>query len=157
MSVAREVLNDLAVIGAAIEPAGDHLILRAGASAIPAPLVSRVRQAKADLLAIFAADNDPACREQERSGELPPRKIKSWAFEARIVDLLNQHPAASVAGRCAWCCKPESPEAVVLPFGTEPGTHTWLHANCWPAWYQSRRAEAARSLKAMGVEPNRTS
>jgi hypothetical protein len=28
--------------------------------------------------------------------------------------------------------------AVVLPFGTEPETHAWLHAACWPAWHQAR-------------------
>jgi hypothetical protein len=34
MSVAGDLLMDLAVIGATIEPAGDRLILRAGPSAI---------------------------------------------------------------------------------------------------------------------------
>ena len=22
---------------------------------------------------------------------------------------------------------------MVVPFGTVPGTHTWLHSECWPA------------------------
>jgi hypothetical protein len=51
MSAARDFLDDLAMIGATIEPAGDQLILRAWLTAIPAALVSRVREAKADLLA----------------------------------------------------------------------------------------------------------
>ena len=46
MSVARNLLDDLAVIGATIKPAGDRLILRAGRTAIPAALVSRVRAGK---------------------------------------------------------------------------------------------------------------
>jgi hypothetical protein len=36
MNVARDLLDDLAVIGATVEPAGDRLILRAGSTEIPA-------------------------------------------------------------------------------------------------------------------------
>ena len=35
MNAARELLDDLALIGATVEPAGDRLILRAGPMAIP--------------------------------------------------------------------------------------------------------------------------
>jgi hypothetical protein len=48
MNAACDLLDDLAMIGATIEPAGDRLILRAGPTAIPAALVNRVREAKAD-------------------------------------------------------------------------------------------------------------
>ena len=58
MSVAGNLLEDLAGIGATIKPAGERLILRAGRTAIPAALVSRVRTAKADLLTILAAGAD---------------------------------------------------------------------------------------------------
>jgi hypothetical protein len=40
-----------------------------------------------------------------------------------------------------------------VPFGTEPGTHAWLHAGCWPAWYQGRREEADLALRGMGIAP----
>lgn len=30
-------------------------------------------------------------------------------------------------------------------------SHTWLHAECWPAWYQARRADAIAALRAMGI------
>jgi hypothetical protein len=66
MSTARDLLHDLAVIGATIQPAGDRLILRAGATPVPAGLVSRVRQAKAELLATLGTDNvkgEPAALE----------------------------------------------------------------------------------------------
>jgi hypothetical protein len=132
MNAARELLDDLALIGATVEPAGDRLILRAGPMAIPARLVNRVREAKADLIATLAGDE---------------------ARGACIVKWLNQHPAPSAPGRCAWCGRPESPSAVVLPFGTEPGTHAWLHAECWPAWHQSRRRGAAMALRTMGITP----
>ena len=49
MSAARDLLADLDLIGAKLEPVGDRLILRAGPTAIPAGLVRRIREAKADL------------------------------------------------------------------------------------------------------------
>jgi hypothetical protein len=73
------------------------------------------------------------------------------AFDCSVVEWLNQHPAPSQSGRCAGCGRPESPGAVVVPFGTQPGTHAWLHARCWPAWYQRRREEAVLALKGMGI------
>ena len=158
MSAARDLLDDLAVIGATIEPAGDRLILRAGATAIPAPLVGRVRRAKTDLLAILAVHNDRArpcvSEEQESAGHQPPQRRTA---EACIVDWLNQHPAPSTAGRCAWCGKPETPSAWVLPFGTEAATHAWLHAECWPAWHRARRAVAAEALGATDRTPGQFS
>jgi hypothetical protein len=51
MSAAPALLIELAAIGATIDPAGDRLILRAGATAIPADLVRRIRNARAELLA----------------------------------------------------------------------------------------------------------
>jgi hypothetical protein len=39
----------------------------------------------------------------------------------------------------------------LLPFGTEPGTQRWLHAECWLAWHQERRADAIAARNAMGI------
>jgi hypothetical protein len=88
---------------------------------------------------------------QRRIGELPVQQLKQLSFEARIVEWLNQHPAPSTPGRCAWCGRTETPSAVVLPFGTEPGTHAWLHAPCWSSWHQVRRADAIAALGAMDI------
>jgi hypothetical protein len=127
MSFALGVLEELAGIGAKIEPAGAQLILRAGPAAIPAALVRRVRAAKSDLIEILRPSGAP---DQAATRE---RHIVAW---------LDQHPSPSRAGRCAWCGDHESPDAIVLPFGTEPGTHTWLHAKCWRAWHAQRRTTA---------------
>jgi hypothetical protein len=156
MSPARNLLEDLAIIGAMIEPAGDRLILRAGPIAIPAKLVSRVRQAKADLLATFAADNEradiPAGGELLHVGGQQGLKVKVRTIESFIIEWLNEHPAPSGPGYCAWCGKPESPSAVVLPFGNVPGTHVWLHAECWSRWHAARRRDALKALQTMGVK-----
>ena len=149
MIAARDLLDDLAVIGATIEPAGDRLILRAGAAAIPADLVSRIRQTKAELLTMLATHPVPAVL-----GTLSRCKAEAQTFECRVAEWLNRNPAPTPAGRCAWCTKFETRSAMVLPFGTEPGTHAWLHAECWPTWHQARRADAIAALKAMGLAPD---
>ena len=77
-------------------------------------------------------------------------KANANALACCVTEWLHQHPAPSPPGRCAWCGKAD-PGPVVLPFGTEPGTHAWLHAECWPAWYEARRADAVAALEAMGV------
>jgi len=146
MNAARQLLNDLAVIGATLEPAGDRLILRAGPTAIPAALVNRVREAKADLIAMLRGP-----KRVQHANESPDRNFPHQTSEARVVEWLNEYPAPSPPGRCAWCGTTESPGAVVLPFGTELGTHTWLHAECWPAWHQARRADAIAALNATAI------
>ena len=154
MNAARDLLHDLAIIGATVEPMGDRLILRAGSTAIPATVVNRVREAKADLIAMLALRNDRGLAREERepADKSVDQQFKHRSLEACIVDWLNQHPAPSMPERCAWCGKPESPSAVVLPFGTMPGTHAWLHAECWPAWHQALRADAIAALCAMGIQ-----
>jgi hypothetical protein len=92
----------------------------------------------------------------EHDGGLSRVEAEARAFEYCVVEWLNHNPDSSPAGSCTWCGKPETPSAVVLAFGVGEH-HAWLHAGCWSAWHQSRLAEAVRSLKAMGVEPNRTS
>jgi hypothetical protein len=146
MSAALELILDLRSIGARIEPAGERLILRAGSEAIPASLVRRVREAKAEILATLLAganaaiQNDCDCDANEDGRS--DRTIESFC-----VEWLNQHPASSPAGSCALCGKPETSDAVVLPFGTEAGTHAWLHAECWPAWHKARRAWAVQCCR----------
>jgi hypothetical protein len=64
----------VAVIRANIEPAGDRVILRAGASAIPAGLVGRIREAKAELLVMLATR--PADRlRAEKGGAAPEAEL----------------------------------------------------------------------------------
>ena len=87
--------------------------------------------------------------EEEPAGKSVDQQFKHRTLEACIVEWLNQHPAPSMPQRCAWCGKPESPGAVVLPFGTEPGTHAWLHDECWHAWYAGRKADAVAALTSV--------
>src|SRR3954468_10182941 len=152
MSAARNLLDELGVIGATVRASGERRILRAGQAAIPAALVRRVRESKSDLLAILATahDNlDPSPAEEQGRVAVAATEISGdRSLEAGVIEWLNQHPCPSPAGRCAWCGALETAGAVVVPFGTAPGTHTWLHAECWPAWHQARRAQAVGFRKA---------
>ncbi len=95
------------------------------------------------------APRDGTLGQVEKSGTaLGTRAAQPETTEASIVKWLNDHPAPSEPERCAWCYKPHSPSAVVIPFGNEPEGHTWLHVECWPAWHQARRAKAAEALRA---------
>jgi hypothetical protein len=88
----------------------------------------------------------------EHDGGLLRADAEVQAFETCIVEWLNLNPMPSSCGRCARCGKPETPSGTVLPFGAGEH-HTWLHAECWPAWHQSRRTEAAMALRKMGLAP----
>src|SRR5262249_31795467 len=87
----------------------------------------------------------------EYDGGWPRTQAEAHAFECCIVEWLNRNPAPSPAGQCAWCGHPETEGSVVLPFGAEPWGHTWLHAECWGAWREARRAHAVKALALMGI------
>ena len=86
----------------------------------------------------------------EFDGGLPRAKAEAQAFECCVVTWLDRNPAPSAPGRCAWCGRSES-HAPVVPFGTEPGTHTWLHRECWSAWRKMRPFHAKEALTRMGI------
>jgi hypothetical protein len=75
-----------------------------------------------------------------RDGRLPPTNAACRMLETCIVEWPNRNPAASQAGRRSWSGRPESPGAVVPPFGTEAAAHSFLHAEYWPAWYEALSA-----------------
>ena len=128
MSEASGLIEELTGIGATIEATGNGLVLRAGPYPIPSQLVRRVKDAKSDLVAV----------------------LRTKSLESQVVNWLDDHPAPSQPGWCAWCGKRDRPEAVVLPFGTEVGKHTWLHAECWSPWHAARHANAVSALDEQG-------
>jgi hypothetical protein len=67
---------------------------------------------------------------------------------------LNNNPEPSRIGICAHCGGGETPTSVIVPYGTVLGTHTWLHRECWEAWFQIRKEKAAKSVfNSKFVEP----
>jgi hypothetical protein len=161
--------------GFQIEPVRDSVVAHDGAGKNPrrrAQGAKAAKPAKDQISLLLAASSDAGqdrradwdaedcqARFDERAGFLEHdgglvRRAEAEAaraFACCVTEWLNQHPAPSAPGRCAWCGKPETPSAVVLPFGTEPQTHAWLHADCWPAWHQSRQREAVLALREIGI------
>ena len=75
-------------------------------------------------------------------------------YECRLIEWLNQNPATSDPGRCAWCGEPEGTgNGMLLPLGTETAGHTWLHSRCWSAWHARRHADATEALALLGITP----
>ena len=150
---AAEALRAAQASGVRVTVDGESLVLEAS---VPPPhaVLDALSRHKAAIVALLrptqggwiADDSQAYCDKRadiaESSGERARAKADAQALTYCVVGWLNRHPAPSPPGRCAWCGRPESPGAVVLPFGTEPGTHAWLHADCWPAWHQERIAAA---------------
>ena len=116
MSTARDLLDDLAVIGATIQPEGDGLILRAGTTPVPAGLVNRIRRAKAELLATLATDDvKKELVALEATLVAPPDWFRSIASPAEGEPGFDQ-PCAERRGRIE-----ELPGRVFLHFCIECG------------------------------------
>jgi hypothetical protein len=82
-----------------------------------------------------------------------PATAERLAFERCVLEWLEANPKPSIPAQCSWCGKLETVNTAVVPFGTEPGTHAWLHLECWQAWHRARRTQAAEALTLMGVGP----
>jgi hypothetical protein len=79
------------------------------------------------------------------------RRLRPKAFACCVAEWLNRYPERSPAGHCLGCGDPEHAHDPLLPYGTEPNGHVWLHSHCWPAWYEARKAKAMSTLTAMGI------
>ena len=138
---------------------GDTLSLR-GTAEPPAAVLDALRRHKAEVVVMLRPGQDGWSAEdwqlyfEERAavaefdGGLSRIQAEAQAFECCVVKWLDRNPAPSMPGICAWCGRAD---AAVVPFGTEPGTHIWLHTECWRMWHAKRRTEAAASLKSMGI------
>jgi len=134
---AVETLQAARAAGITVMVDGETLVLQANTRP-PNDLIEALSREKPAILALLH-DCVPS---QRRSTDAMQALHEHGNLSRRLVNWLDQHPQPSTPGRCAWCRQPETPGAVVVPFGTEPGTHTWLHAECWQPWHQARRKEA---------------
>ena len=82
----------------------------------------------------------------EFDGGLPRAEAEARAFECCVVEWLNRNPVCSPPGRCLGCGGSEDAHDQLLPYGTEPTGHAWLHSRCWAAWHASRKAKAVAVL-----------
>jgi hypothetical protein len=159
---AIQALSAARAFGIHLELDGDDLLLEASEPP-PDAVLGALSRHKTEIIAMLRPGRDGWSADdwrlyfEERAavaefdGGLPRAGAEAQAFECCIVAWLNRNPAPSVAGRCAWCGHAGSHNTVVLPFGTEPGTHTWLHPECWPEWRNVRRNQALETLTRNGI------
>jgi hypothetical protein len=158
---AAEALRAAQAAGVRVMFDGEDLVLEASAEP-PQAVLHVLARHKLSILDLLRSGRDSwtaedwQARFDERAGflehddGLSRAEAEVQAFERCIVEWLNRNPSFSLAGRCAWCGKPQTPSAMVRPFGAGEH-HAWLHAGCWPAWYQRRQEEAVLALRGMGI------
>jgi hypothetical protein len=154
---AMQALNAARVAGVNVGIDGEDLVPQAPAPPPPA-VIEALSRYKAKILAMLWPANDgwrPGDWKaffDERAGilqfdgGLPKLAAEVLAFEACIIEWLDRSPPSSPTGRSAWCGERETQCTVVVPFGTEPGTHAVHHAQCWRPWHDFRRGEAVTAL-----------
>ena len=162
---ATEALRAAHAAGVTVMFDGEGLLLEANAEP-PQAVLDVLARHKLSILALLRSGQDGwtaedwQARFDERAGSLEHddglsrAEAEVQAFKSCIVEWLNRNPSFSLAGRCAWCGKAETPSARVLPFGAGEH-HAWLHPECWAVWYQRRREEAALALRGMGITIDR--
>jgi hypothetical protein len=154
---ARVALRMARAAGVELALDGNDLSLKA-ASEPSATVLETLRRHKTEIVAMLRSGRDGWSAEdwrlylEERAavaefdGELPCDEAEAQVLEYSIVEWLDLNPAPSAPGHCAWCGGSEGP---IVPFGTEPGTHVWLHAQCWTEWQKMRRSQAKEALTRM--------
>jgi hypothetical protein len=176
MSVARDLLDRLAEIGATVRPAGeDRLIVHAGAKPVPAELVHRLRQAKAEVLAALAPiGHAPEKRnrrapasswwfhhftirtiERELGGHRSHREAELLAFGDMILEWHRQHGIRPDPRRCAGCADelPDFAEIVVDRDGARVHFDSPHGVDCITAYGTLWRGAAVAGLQALGLRP----
>jgi hypothetical protein len=147
---------------------GDTLTLNADAEPLPGVL-ELLSLYKTQVIALLRIGGDGWSGEDwcgffderagmaEFDGGLPRDQAEARAFACCVAEWLNLNSVHSPPGRCLGCGDTEHGHNPLVPFGTEPIGHAWLHSRCWPAWHESRKAEAAAALSTFGIPNMRTS
>ena len=156
---AVEALKAARAAGVELALDGDDLVLKA-ASAPPAAVLEALSRHKAEIMVRLPAEDgwsvwqvffEKRAGIVEFDGGLARPEAEAQAFACCVVEWLNRNPERSPAGRCLGCGDREHAHDPLLPYGTEPSGHVWLHSRCWPAWYAARQAKAVSMLTARGI------
>jgi len=86
----------------------------------------------------------------ELDGGLAPREARARAYACCAAEWLVRNPAASETDKCVTCGRNDE-VGPLLPFGDVNTGIAWSHSSCWPAWYSSRKTDAASALAALGI------
>jgi hypothetical protein len=161
---AAEALKAAHAAGIELSLDGDDLLLEASAPPHTA-ILDLLSNHKAGVVALLRSDRDGWSAEDwqvyfderaaiaEFDGGLPRLEAEARAFACCVVEWLNRNFERSPPGRCLACAGGDLAHHALLPHGSEPTGHVWLHSRCWPAWHAGRKAEAVAALTAMGITP----
>jgi hypothetical protein len=159
---ATEALKAARAAGIDIRMDGDKLVLAAAAPP-PQAVLEELSRYKAAILPLLRRGRDglraedwwalfeERTRVAECDAGLPRSHAEAIAFKACVTTWLNRNPVNSPAGLCIVCRRGDQPDDVVLPYGTTPPGAAWLHAACWPTWWQERQDQAIRALETIGI------
>lgn len=87
----------------------------------------------------------------EFDGGLPHDQAEARAFACCVAEWLNRNPMRSSSGGCLDCDGGDHAHETLLPLGTEPSGHAWLHSRCREAWHAGRKAEAVAVLSTCEI------
>jgi hypothetical protein len=150
-----ELLGQLSEIGATLKPAGDNLIVRAGAMPIPAELVARIREAKPALLTVLHQAAEWHSRQQEALAHWGVLHSASEAAQLAWGELEVRwhciHGERFPEWQCAGCGEPIGGlPALGLADGTRVHCET---LNCLLRYGDRWRRGATEGLSMMGLNP----
>jgi hypothetical protein len=161
---AAEALRAARAAGIELGTDGDDLVLEASA-APPAVILDLLSLHKLGIMALLRPGCDGWSAEdwqvffEERAGiaefdgGLPRPEAEGLAFACCVVEWLDRKFVRSPPGRCLACGNDHYAHDALLPHGSEPTGHAWLHSRCWPAWHAERKAEAVADLRVMKIAP----
>ena len=164
---AADTLNAVRTAGIQVEIDGDDLSLAASAPP-PRAVIDLLSRHKAEVMALLRPAEDGWSSENwqvffderagifEFDGGLPRPYAEARAFDCCVTKWLNHNPGRSPAGCCLYCGGRDHAHDPLLPYGIESTGHAWLHSRCWPAWRNSRAADAIAALATMGIDRSRT-
>ncbi|MCP1763644.1 hypothetical protein [Bradyrhizobium japonicum] len=157
---AVEALKVAGAAGIRIVLDGNDLVLTA-AEAPPDEVISALSRHKPEIVALLrpGRDNwrgvdwlaffDERAGIAEFDGGLQRAAAETRAFECCVAEWLNRNPVSSPPGRCLHCGGGDGTLDELVPFGTGPTGHAWLHSRCWAAWHVNRKATAVAILSPL--------
>jgi len=160
---AAEALKTAHTAGVRVTTDGRDLLLEAQEPPCPDVLNALARH-KCEVIALLQPDDDGWSAEDwqalfderagiaEFAGGLSRKDAEARAFACCVAEWLIRNPVRSAPGRCLVCGAPEQPHDPLVPFGTEPTGHAWLHHGCWSGWHTGRKSEAIAALAATGIQ-----
>jgi len=163
MAVAFQVIDDLKSAGVTISREGDMIVLDGPEAAMTEAVLASLRSLKPQIISYLRDTADGEAQENwqafnnkqfgvtARDSELSGLDPQDSTHERHVIEWLNQHCEPSAPDQCAWCKQSDSPEHIIVPFGSNLHGHTWLHPECWREWHKLRRETATQALLAKEI------